>query len=358
MLIMTKLNVALIFGGRSSEQDRLMRSARLVYEGLDWKRYSPILVYVGRDGKWWLQENAKEFPSNIASSNAQIAFLPGGGGKALVHCCNEESKICHVDVVFPIFPDGILEGTLETAQVPFVGSRLPAPAICMDKQVMKRIFRDAGLPIGHSLCLMSRDAAKFQLAQETLCSRSLFVKPASLHSSIGVSKATCESEFRAAVDVAFSYGDKVLVEEDVQGREFECAILQDAERPSNLLCSWPSEIVPADSRAFFSYQAKIDGKGVVIKTKADLDRAVADRVRALSCEAFKLIGCEALARVDCFMRPNGELLINELTTIPGLTPQGMFSRMMEESGIPYQVLVHRLFEGAIKRTEQAVRPMT
>lgn len=350
---MTRLDVALIFGGRSAEHDISMMCARSVYEDLDRKRYSPILVGVGEDGRWWLHEDAAKFPLHADSSGAQITFLPGGGGKALVHGRNERNRICRVDVVFPILPEGILQGVLETAQVPFVGSRLPAPAICMDKQMTKRILRDAGLPVARFLALTVREEVKFQSAQEALCSRLLFVKPARFHSSIGVSKVSCESEFQAAVDLALRYSSTVVIEEYVQGREFEFAILQDPEQSSKLFCSWPSEIIPTDQHAFFTYQAKINEKGLTIKTKAELDEAGADRVRALACEAFRVIGCEALARVDLFMRPNGELLINEVVTKPDLTRSSMFARMMAESGIPYNVLVQRLLEDAIKRSERA-----
>lgn len=351
---MTILNVALIFGGRSAEHDVTTMVARSVYEHLDRKHYSPILVGVSRDGRWWLHENTDEFPSRVDSSGIQMTFLPGGGGKALVHGRKEEGRMRHVDVVFPIIAEGILQGVLETAQVPFVGSRIPAPAISMDKEITKRILRDAGFPIARSLVLTARDEVKFRFAQQTLCSRSVFVKPSRLHSSIGVRKVTCESEFQAAVDLAFSYGSKVIVEECVQARELECAVLQDVDQPDRLLCSWPSEIIPKDGEAFFTYQAKIDNEtGVMIKTKADVDEAVADRMKALSCEAFGVIGCEALARVDFFMRPNGELLINEVGTLPGLTPSSVFPRMMEASGIPYKVLVHRLVQHAIKRSERS-----
>lgn len=349
---MTMLNVALIFGVGSVEHDFSVRSARSIYEALDRKRYSPILVGVSQNGEWWVQENPKEFPPNIDSSGAQLLFLPGGGGKALVHRCNADGRICHVNVVFSISISGLV-GVLEAAQVPFVGSRGAARLICRDKQITKRILRDAGLPTVRSLDLTAREEVKFQFAQEALCSRALFVKPATLHSSIGVSKVTCESEFRAAVDLAFSYDSKVLVEECVQARELECAILQEVEQPNKLLCSWPSEIIPTDERGFFTSQAKIDGKEVKVKIKAEFDEAEADRVRALSCEAFRVMGCEALARVDLFMRPNGELLINEVGPAPTLCPYSMFSRMMEKSGIPYKVLVQRLLEDAIKRSEGA-----
>lgn len=354
---MTTLNVALISGGRSVGHDVSRKNARSIYEALDRKRYSPILVDVARDGKWWLQENIKEFPLLSESSGAQIMFLPGGGGKALVHRPNGGDGICYVDVVFPTLLDGILEGVLETAQVPFVGSRMPAPALCADKQITKRILRDAGLPTSRSLALIDREEVEFKFAQEVLCSRSLFVKPASLHDSIGVNKVTCESEFKTAVDLAFSCGNKVLVEEGVEGRELHCAILQDPLQPNNLLCSWPSEIILTDQHAFFTYRAKMDGKGVIFKTKAELDETVADRVRALACEAFRVLGCEALARVDFFMRPSGELLINEVGPSPTRTPSSMFSKMMEDSGIPYNTLVQRLLEDAIKRSERDSKPM-
>lgn len=351
-------NVALMFGGRSAEYDVSMMSARYVYETLDRKRYNPILVGVARDGKWWLQENTTEFPSQVSLSGAEMVFLPGGGGKALVHRCKEENTVCHVDVVFPLLhgpfgEDGVLQGVLETAQVPFVGSQTLASAICMDKQITKRILRDAGLPIVRSLVLIDREKVEFRVAQETLCSRSLFVKPASLGSSIGVSKATCESEFQAAVDLAFSYGSKVLVEEYVLARELACAVLQDAEQPTKLLCSWPGESILTDEHAFFTYQAKYDAGGAISKAKAELDDTVANRARALSCEAFRATGCEALARIDLFMRPNGELLVNEVNTIPCFTASSIFAKMVAESGIPYKVLVERLLEHGIKRCERA-----
>ncbi|MGY4327421.1 D-alanine-D-alanine ligase [Bradyrhizobium sp. LB7.2] len=252
---MDKLNVALLFGGGSLGHDISVRAARSVYDTLDKKRFHPILVGVARDGKWWLQENAKEFPLQVKSSGAQLTFLPGGGGKAIVHQCSAKHGICHVDVAFPI-PPYACSSLLEALQVPFVGSRGPAPAICNDKHITKRILRDAGLPIARSLAVTGREEVKFRFAQEALCSRSLFVKPASLYNSIGVSKVTCESEFQAAVELAFTYDGKVLIEECVQARELECAVLADVDRPSKLLCSWPSEIIAVE-HPFFTAQAKL-----------------------------------------------------------------------------------------------------
>ncbi|MCK1478321.1 D-alanine--D-alanine ligase [Bradyrhizobium sp. 197] len=346
---MAVLNVALLFGGESLGHDMSMSIARSVYEALDTKRHSPILVGVAPDGRWWLQEDTKEFPSYVNSSGAQLTLLPAGGGKAIVHG-QEYLRTCDIDVAFPISPCGGA-GLLEAAQVPFVGSRGPAPAICSDKQITKRVLRDAGLPIVKYLALTAREEVKFQFAQEALCSCSLFVKPARIYNSIGVSKVTCESEFLTAVDLAFSYDSKVLVEECVQARELECAVLQDVERPRELSCSWPSEII-SDGQGFYTAQAKLDEKGVVFKTRAELDEATAHRVRSLSCEAFKVIGCEGLARVDIFMRPNGELLVNEVGNAPALGPGSAFSRMMEGSGMGYKVLVQRLLEDAIRRSER------
>ncbi|MHC4047964.1 D-alanine--D-alanine ligase [Bradyrhizobium sp. 23AC] len=349
---MTILNVALLFGGGPTEHDTSIWSARSVYEALERKRFNPILVGVARDGRWFLQEDTNEFPLQVDTSGAQLIFLPGGGGKALVHRCNQHDSICHVDVVFPISPYGHSRGIMETAPVAFVGSRGPAQTICSDKQITKRILRDAGLPVARSLVVIAQEQVTFRCVQEALCSRSLYVKPVSLHSSIGVSKVTCESDFQSALHLAFSYDSRVLLEEEVQGRELECAILQDAERPSELICSWPSEIIPTE-HPFFTSQAKFDKKGVKISTKAELDEAEVDRVRALSREAFRVIGCEALARVDFFMRPNGELLINEVGPAPGLSSSSVYSMMMEESGIPYKILVQKLLEDAIKRSERA-----
>lgn len=352
MRIMTILNVALVFGGGSVGHDMSTTSAKWVYDAIDKKRYSPILVGVARDGKWWLQENSKELPSHVESSGAQLMFLPGGGGNALVYRGSGDVKKIDIDVVFPISPYGC-SSVLEAAQVPFVGCRGLAPWICYDKQIAKQTLRGAGLPTARSLVLMAGESVEFQCAQEALCSRALFVKPATLHSSIGVSKVTCESEFQAAVQLAFSYDRKILVEEHVQGRELECGILQDVDPPNDLLCSWPSEIIPIDESSFFTSRAKLDGNGIRIHIKSELDEADVDRVRALSRAAFRAVGCEALARVDVFMRSDGELVINEIGHAPYLRPASTFARMMEESGLAFASLVHKLLENAIVRAERA-----
>ncbi|MHC2432677.1 D-alanine--D-alanine ligase [Bradyrhizobium sp. USDA 4451] len=353
---MTILNVALVFGGGPVELDMSMTSAKCVYEALDRKRYCPILVRVARDGKWWLLEHSREFPSRVEPSGTQLMFLPGGGGNALVYRDSGDVTTIHVDVVFPISPYGC-SGLLEAAQVPFVGSRGPAPWICSDKQIAKQTLRGAGLPIARSLVLVAGENVTFQCAQKALCSRALFVKPATLHSSIGVSKVTRESEFQAAVQLAFSYDGKVLVEEHVKARELECGILQDVDPPNDLLCSWPSEIIPIDESSFFTSQAKLDGNGVRIHIKSELNEADVDRVRALSREAFRAVGCEALARVDVFLRPDGELLINEIGSAPILRPSSMFARMMKETGLTYSNLVHKLLENAIVRAQRAKRAL-
>lgn len=350
---MTLLNVALIFGGRAAEHEMSIKSAKSIYGVLDRARYNLLLIGAAQDGTWWLHEDTGQFPTQVGSSGAQLAFVPGGAGKALVQRCDKTVSICHVDVVFPVLWNGLLQGVLETAGVPFLGSRMPAPAITPHKHLTKRILRDAGVPIAQFMDLTSRGEVTFQYVQEALSSRWLFVKPASFHSSIGVSKVTCDSEFQTAVDLAFSYGSRVVIEEYVDARELECAILQDSDRLDELFCSWPSEIIPTGPNAFFTYRAKMEGNGITTRTKAEIDEAVADRARELSRKAFRAIGCEALARVDLFMRPNGELLVNEVGSVPALGPSNMFSRMMEESGMRYNVLVQKLFEDAISRSERA-----
>lgn len=350
---MAALTIALILrGGSARDQNVSLREAQSIYDALDRNLYTAMLVSITRDGKWWLHDNPKTSLFDVDSSRAQITFLPGGGGKALIHRCSERDRVCHVDVVFPYMPDGVFEGFLEAAKVPFIGSRGPASAICMDKQILKRILRDAGLPIARSRVLLAREKVSFQLAQESLCCHSLFVKPACLYESIGVSKVTCKSEFQTAVDLAFSYGSKVVIEEYVEGREFECAVLQDIDDSRRLFCSWPGEIMPTEQHAFFTYQAKRDGKGIT-RARAEIGDVVAKQLQALSREAFNVIGCEGLARVDFLMRTNGELLINEVTTIPSLRPTSMFSQMMEESGMPYETLLQRLVQGAIERSRRA-----
>lgn len=356
---MTRRRVALLFGGRSAEHEISVISARGIFDAIDSERYAVSLIAIGQNGRWWLQKNASNLPAVVEPSGLEISFLPGGRGRALVHSEGREVyRIKEFDVVLPVLhgsfgEDGTVQGLLEIAQVPYVGSGVLGSALCMDKQVSKRVLRDAGLPIAKFLTCARTERCDFQSAQSALGNASLFVKPARLGSSIGISKVSTEPEFNAALDLAFRYDDKVLVEESVQAREIECGVLEAANGTGELHTTWPGEIVPALSRhAFYSYEAKYrDNAGADLITRAALSQETSDRIQVLSRQVFRLLGCEGMARVDFFLKADGEALINEVNTIPGFTPFSMYPRMMQEAGVPYGELIQTLLEHAIARTK-------
>jgi D-alanine-D-alanine ligase len=217
----------------------------------------------------------------------------------------------------------------------------------MDKDVAKRLMRDGGLPIARFLSFAQGDAPSFEAVVAQL-GRPVFVKPARLGSSVGISKAGTEQEFAAAVAEAFRHDRKILVEEYVRGREIECGVLEGKD--GSLTASLPGEIVPSNRHGFYTYEAKyLDEEGAAIKVPADLDPAVSDKVRKLSIEAFRALGCEGLARIDFFLGEDGKLMVNEVNTLPGFTNISMYPKVFEAMGVSYSELVDRLIRHALAR---------
>jgi D-alanine-D-alanine ligase len=254
--------------------------------------------------------------------------------------------------VFPVLhgpfgEDGTVQGAAEIAGVPYVGSGVLGSAAAMDKDVAKRLMRDSGLPIARFLSFAQGDAPSFDAVAAEL-GRPVFVKPARLGSSVGISKAGTREEFAKAIAEAFRHDRKILVEEYVRGREIECGVLEGED--GSLTASPPGEIVPSNRHGFYTYEAKyLDEEGAAIKVPADLAPRVSDKVRKLSVEAFRALGCEGLARVDFFLREDGGLIINEVNTLPGFTNISMYPKVMEALGISYAELVDRLIRHALGR---------
>jgi D-alanine-D-alanine ligase len=257
-----------------------------------------------------------------------------------------------VDVVFPVLhgpfgEDGTVQGVAEIAGVPYVGSGVLGSAAAMDKDVAKRLMRDGGLPNAHFLSFVQGDTPAFDAVVAEL-GRPVFVKPARLGSSVGINKAGTREEFVRAIAEAFRHDRKILVEEFVPGREIECGVLEGAD--GSLTASLPGEIVPSNRHGFYTYEAKyLDEEGAAIKVPADLTPEVSDKVRKLSIEAFRVLGCEGLARIDFFLREDGKLMVNEVNTLPGFTNISMYPKVMEALGISYPELVDRLIRHALAR---------
>jgi len=253
-------------------------------------------------------------------------------------------------VIFPIVhgtlgEDGCLQGLLRMADLPFVGSDVLGSAVCMDKDISKRLLRDAGIAVAPFITLNRGNAARttFDQARQKL-GLPLFVKPANQGSSVGVSKVADETEYLAAIELALGFDEKVLVESAVKGREIECAVLGN-ERP---IASGCGEIVVRDG--FYSYDSKyIDDQAAQVLVPADIRVEDSERIRALAVEAFEVLGCAGLARVDVFLCEDGEVLINEVNSLPGFTRISMYPKLWQAAGMSYSELVSRLIELALER---------
>jgi D-alanine-D-alanine ligase len=350
-----RLRVALLFGGRSAEHDVSVMSAGNVFRALDPARYDTIPIGITRSGAWLLCSlEGGAFPVAVPETGPRVVLVPGGAGQLAVLSETDAAPDLSrsVDVVIPVLhgpfgEDGTVQGVAEIAGVPYVGSGVLGSAAAMDKDVAKRLMRDAGLPIARFLSFVRGDRPTFEEVVAEL-GRPVFVKPARLGSSVGVSKAGTAQEFAEAIAEAFRHDRKILVEEFVRGREIECGVLEDED--GSLTASPPGEIVPSNRHGFYTYEAKyLDDEGAAIKVPADLAPEVSDKVRKLSLEAFRALGCESMARIDFFLREDGSLIINEVNTLPGFTNISMYPKVMEALGISYSELVDRLIRHALAR---------
>ncbi|WP_311969886.1 D-alanine--D-alanine ligase [Pseudomonas baltica] len=353
---MSKLQVGIIFGGRSAEHEVSLQSARNIVDALDRSRFEPVLIGIDKTGQWHLNDSSdflinQENPALIAlnQSNRELAIVPGKASQQLLET-GSEALLGHVDVIFPIVhgslgEDGCLQGLLRMADLPFVGSDVLGSAVCMDKDISKRLLRDAGIAVVPFITLSRANAARmpFELAQQKL-GLPLFVKPANQGSSVGVSKVGNAAQYDAAIELALSFDEKVLVESAMTGREIECAVLGN-DQP---IASGCGEIVVRDG--FYSYDSKyIDDQAAQVVVPADISVDVSERIRALAVEAFETLGCAGLARVDVFLTEDGQVLINEVNSLPGFTRISMYPKLWQAAGMSYSELVSRLIELALEQ---------
>ncbi|OYU04361.1 MAG: D-alanine--D-alanine ligase A [Pseudomonas sp. PGPPP1] len=353
---MSKVRVGIIFGGRSAEHEVSLQSARNIVDALDRTRFEPVLIGIDKAGHWHLNDTSnflinQENPALIAlnQSNRELAVVPGKASQQVVETAGS-GLLEHIDVIFPIVhgtlgEDGCLQGLLRMADLPFVGSDVLGSAVCMDKDISKRLLRDAGIGVTPFITLTRRNAARttFEVAVNTL-GLPMFVKPANQGSSVGVSKVADEAEYHAAVELALGFDEKVLVESAVRGREIECAVLGN----DNPIASGCGEIVV--SSGFYSYDSKyIDGQAAQVVVPADISSEASERIRRLAIEAFEVLGCAGLARVDVFLTDDGEVLINEINSLPGFTRISMYPKLWQAAGMSYSELVSRLIELALER---------
>lgn len=307
-----KLKIGVLFGGKSAEHDVSLQSAKNVINGLDKNKYQITPIKINRDGKF------------------------------------DFSLVKKFDVIFPVLhgpfgEDGSMQGLLKLAGVPFVGPSVLGSAVGMDKDVMKRLLRDAGIPIGKFITIRKTDKINFGEAKKKL-GLPFFIKPANMGSSVGISKVRNEGEFVKAIKEAFKFDSKIIIEEFIDGREIECSILGN-DHP---MASIPGEIIA--NQDFYSYNAKYIDTGSKAVIPADIDKKIIKKVQEMAIETFQALNCEGLSRVDFFLKKNGDVLVNEINTIPGFTNISMYPKLWEASGIPPSKLLDRLIDLALERS--------
>jgi D-alanine-D-alanine ligase len=352
-----KIRVAVLFGGKSAEHEVSLLSARNVVNALDKERFEVSLVGIDKLGRWHRADasqllTAGDGPKLVALEDG-TAPLSVDLGAGTYRVERDSGSLGSFDVAFPVLhgpfgEDGSIQGLLKVAGIPFVGSGVLGSAVGMDKDVMKRLLREAGIPVGAFVSFRAhqRDRISFEALREEL-GVPFFVKPANLGSSVGIRKVGSERELEAALDLAFSFDRKVLVEANIAGRELECAVLGNDHARASVV----GEVVTnTENHGFYSYEAKyLDEQGAVLEIPARLPEHVARRVQRLALETCSCLCAEGMARVDFFLRPDGEVLVNEINTLPGFTSMSMYPKLWEASGKGYSDLVGELVELALER---------
>lgn len=357
-----KLNFGLIFGGRSGEHEVSLQSARSIANAIDQEKYNLFLLAVDKSGNWFLPDSNDylyhaDDPSKIklkVRSDQQIALVPKGNSNRILKLSNGR-EMGTLDVVFPIIhgtfgEDGSLQGYMAMLNLPCVGADVLGSAIGMDKLVAKELLMHESIKVADFLVAdSSSDIEKLALQAENKFRFPMFVKPAVSGSSVGVSKVASMKELKESIRKALTYDRHVLIEEAIKGREIECAILGN----DTLLASVPGEIIP--HHEFYSYEAKyIDANGAQLDIPADLSQDIVKRVQDIACKTYKTLCCCGMARVDMFLTEKGELIMNEINTLPGFTKISMYPKLLEISGVPFNELIERLISLAVERHKQQI----
>jgi D-alanine-D-alanine ligase len=360
-----KIRLGILFGGKSAEHEVSLQSAKNVIEAVNREKYDIVLIAIDKRGRWHLADTSEflltpDDPQliKLAPSDDRLGIVFGDEDQLLIRLKNK-APIEPLDVIFPVLhgpygEDGTIQGLLKLANVPFVGASVLGSAVGMDKEVMKRLLKDAGVPIARFVAL-NRDRPRHQKfkALKGRLGSPLFIKPANMGSSVGVHRVSDEEEFESGLHDAFQFDSKVLVEEFIQGREIECSVLGN----ENPIASVPGEILPRHD--FYSYEAKyIDEKGALLEIPADLPADLVTAIQNMALRSFEALRCEGMARVDLFLRGRGEIIINEINTIPGFTRISMYPKLWEASGLSYSELIDRLITLAMERHDREKRLKT
>ena len=340
---MKKIRVGVIFGGRSGEHEVSLRSAESILKAIDRNKYDVVPIGITHEGRWLASRNAL----SMLPAKDQIQKVLTDGESITLPA--EPAAQGMVDVIFPMLhgtygEDGTIQGLLELANVPYVGAGVLGSSVGMDKDVMKRLLRDAGLPIVDYWVVRTQDLDSFLQAHISDLPYPVFVKPANLGSSVGITKVHAAEELPAALQTAAEYDRKIVVEKGVNAREIELSVLGNDDP----IASVPGEILP--SREFYDYKAKYVDEDSRLLIPAPLNEIQKIEAQRLAIAAFRVLECSGMARVDLFLeKPAGKFYVNEINTLPGFTTISMYPKLWEASGIPYSELIDRLITLAIER---------
>jgi len=351
-----KKRVVIICGGKSGEHEVSLRSAYYVFSNLDKKKYQLAVLAIDKSGRWFFSRRFEDLVDTrgllwkLRPNLEEVAVLKAKNyGK--IFSLKKKKELARGDIFFPLIhgsygEDGCLQGFLELLDVPYVGVNVIGSAIGMDKEVTKKLLKIQKIPVTEFVVIKKSDLPKSQEQKIQLAIKKfhfpLFIKPASLGSSVGVSKVFSKKELKKAAQEAFQYDDRIMIEKFVKGREIECSVLGN----DNPQASLPGEIKP---KTFYSYKAKyLDDKEAKLLAPAPLSKKQISKVQKLSIEVFKALGLQGMARIDFFLKPNGQLVVSEANTIPGFTQISMYPKLWQISGLSYSKLLDKLMELAIE----------
>jgi D-alanine-D-alanine ligase len=358
-----RLRIGILFGGRSGEHEVSLISAASVISALDPEKYEAVPIGITKDGRWLAGTAAhKMLPpalSEVLQTGERVMLSADPNVAALVPVNNSHQNALHVDVVFPVLhgtygEDGTVQGLLDLAGLPYVGSGVLGSAVGMDKDMQKRLFLQAKLPVGEFLAVRRAEweKSRHKVLRE-ICKKfrfPVFVKPATLGSSVGMTKVHDAKELADAMDLAAEFAQKIMVERAIRGREIEVSVLGNEDPKASV----PGEIVP--HREFYDYAAKYLEEGTRLLIPAKLTRAQVKRFQDYAVRAFRALECLGMARVDFFLEQRtGRILLNEINTIPGFTSISMYPKLWEASGLPYCELLTRLIELALAQHREKQR---
>lgn len=354
------MKIGVLYGGRSGEHDVSLCSAASVVSALDKKKYEVTAIGIDRKGVWHVQDEPNIIDDPEFGRKLQL--IDNGDWLVKHHECSGKLRLVdissnrevEIDVVFPVLhgtfcEDGTLQGLLELAMVPYVGADVLGSSVGMDKDIAKRLLRDAGIPVVPWIKIEKTDwllqSDHVQKACETKIGYPCFVKPANAGSSVGVKKVSSEKDFASAVDFSFQYDNRILVEKAIDAREIECAVLGNNSPKASV----PGEVIP--SHEFYSYEAKyLDAQGASLKIPAEIDESLSNTIKATAINAFLALSCSGMARVDFFLdKKNHNFFLNEINTLPGFTSISMYPKLWVYSGLSYSDLLDRLIELALER---------